>query len=110
MQLKNPTEDQRRGYLGKCALRSLKYFDVGPSFISDSLHNLYGGIMVRICLFLLSLIVELIEILFDLYMSYLIINSSGLIENSSFEVVLELPLIYLSFVFHIKSLKITQLS
>lgn len=46
MKLKNPTEDQRKGYLGECALRLLKYFDVGRSFLTDSLHNLYGGAMV----------------------------------------------------------------
>ncbi|CAF2133026.1 unnamed protein product [Rotaria magnacalcarata] len=45
MALKNPTEDERKGYLGQCALRFLKHFDVGQSFLSDSLHNLYGGAM-----------------------------------------------------------------
>lgn len=51
MKMKNPTEDQRKGYLGPCALRPLKYFDVGKSFLTDSLHNLYGGAMVSILLF-----------------------------------------------------------
>ncbi|CAF1549643.1 unnamed protein product [Rotaria magnacalcarata] len=44
----SPTEDQRKGYLGKCALRSVKYFDVGESFLTDSLHNLYGGAMKKL--------------------------------------------------------------
>ena len=35
-----------RGHAGPCALRPLKYFDVGHSFLSDSLHNIYHGIMV----------------------------------------------------------------
>lgn len=46
MKLKNPSDDKRKGYLGECALRSLTYFDVGRSFLTDSLHNLYGGTMV----------------------------------------------------------------
>lgn len=46
MKLKNVTDDRRKGYLGHCALRSLTYFDVGRSFLTDSLHNLYGGTMV----------------------------------------------------------------
>ena len=50
MTMKNPTEDQRKGYMGPCALRPLKYFDVGKSFLTDSLHNLYGGAMVSILL------------------------------------------------------------
>ncbi|CAF3599883.1 unnamed protein product [Rotaria socialis] len=48
MALKNPTEDERKGYLGQCALRFLKHFDVGQSFLSDSLHNLYGGAMKKL--------------------------------------------------------------
>ena len=35
-----------RGHAGPCALRPLKYFDVGHSFLSDSLHNIYHGVMV----------------------------------------------------------------
>lgn len=48
MKLRNPTVDQRKGYLGECALRSLTYFDVGRSFLTDSLHNLHGGTMVSL--------------------------------------------------------------
>ncbi|CAF4653606.1 unnamed protein product, partial [Rotaria magnacalcarata] len=48
MALKNPTEDERKGYLGQCALRLLKHFDVDQSFLSDSLHNLYGGAMKKL--------------------------------------------------------------
>ena len=48
MVLKNPNWNKRKGYLGKCALRSLKHFDVGKSFLSDTLHNIYGGTMVSI--------------------------------------------------------------
>jgi hypothetical protein len=46
MKLKMPSDDQQKGYLGPCAFRSLTYFDVGQSFLADSLHNLYGGVMV----------------------------------------------------------------
>lgn len=34
------------GYLGECALRELRYFDVGRSFAFDTLHNLYRGTFV----------------------------------------------------------------
>ena len=54
MAMDSPTEDQRKGYLGKCALRSVQYFDVGESFLTDSLHNLYGGAMVSILWFKLD--------------------------------------------------------
>ena len=38
--------DNFKGYRGKCTLRELKYFDVGTSFLSDSLHNCYHGVAV----------------------------------------------------------------
>jgi hypothetical protein len=38
--------DNLRGYRGKCVLRELSYFDVGISFLSDSLHNCYHGVTV----------------------------------------------------------------
>jgi hypothetical protein len=38
--------DQMRGHVGVCLLRKLRYFDVGKSFVSDSLHNVYHGVMV----------------------------------------------------------------
>jgi hypothetical protein len=34
------------GILGPCILRQLKYFDVGFSFVSDNLHNVYHGVVV----------------------------------------------------------------
>ncbi|CAF3949357.1 unnamed protein product [Adineta steineri] len=34
------------GILGRCILRQLKYFDVGFSFLSDNLHNIYHGVFV----------------------------------------------------------------
>ena len=37
-----------KGHVGPCVLRSLKYFDVGISFLSDTLHNIYHGVMVSI--------------------------------------------------------------
>ena len=46
MEIMNPSDEQRKGYMGSCSMRSLKYFDVGRSFLADSLHNLYGGVMV----------------------------------------------------------------
>lgn len=45
-----------KGVRGPCVLRSLAYFDVGSSFLTDSLHNIYLGLFVsttnsmRICL------------------------------------------------------------
>lgn len=34
------------GILGPCALRQLEHFDVGFSFLSDNLHNIYHGVFV----------------------------------------------------------------
>jgi hypothetical protein len=38
--------DNLKGHRGKCVLRDLSYFDVGISFVSDSLHNCYHGVTV----------------------------------------------------------------
>ena len=35
-----------RGIVGECLLRQLAYFDVGRSFMVDSLHNIYTGVFV----------------------------------------------------------------
>lgn len=35
-----------KGILGQCSLRKLSYFDVGSSFMADSLHNIYIGAFV----------------------------------------------------------------
>lgn len=37
-----------KGIQGPCVLRSLAYFDVGSSFVVDSLHNVYLGVFVSI--------------------------------------------------------------
>jgi hypothetical protein len=46
--LMNHTElrDRLRGHISPCVLRDLTYFDVGTSFASDSLHNIYHGVVV----------------------------------------------------------------
>jgi hypothetical protein len=36
-----------KGTLGPCILKALSYFDVGRSFIADTLHNTYIGAFVR---------------------------------------------------------------
>jgi hypothetical protein len=36
-----------KGTLGPCILKALSYFDVGRSFIADTLHNAYIGAFVR---------------------------------------------------------------
>ncbi|CAF4450948.1 unnamed protein product [Rotaria socialis] len=36
------------GILGPCILRQLKYFDVGFSFLSDNLHNVYHGVFRKL--------------------------------------------------------------
>jgi hypothetical protein len=46
--IKNKQDDIVQGYRGKCVLRELKYFDVGTSFLSDSLHNCYHGVAVSL--------------------------------------------------------------
>jgi hypothetical protein len=35
-----------KGIKGSCVLRPLAYFDVGSSFVTDSLHNIYLGLFV----------------------------------------------------------------
>lgn len=35
-----------KGHKGPCILRKLKHFDVGKSFLVDSLHNIYLGVFV----------------------------------------------------------------
>jgi hypothetical protein len=42
--------DQMRGQISECVFRDLTYFDVGKSFVSDSLHNIYHGVMVSTAL------------------------------------------------------------
>ena len=39
-------KESEHGILGPCVFRQLKYFDVGFSFVSDSLHNVYHGAVV----------------------------------------------------------------
>ena len=39
-------KNAERGILGRCILRSLSIFDVGTSFMADSLHNVYSGAFV----------------------------------------------------------------
>ncbi|CAF3656376.1 unnamed protein product [Rotaria socialis] len=52
--LKNPnlSNEQlytlKKGYLGPCSLTRLRYFDHGQSFLSDTLHTVYGGAMKRL--------------------------------------------------------------
>jgi hypothetical protein len=40
-------KESEHGIRGPCVLRQLKYFDVGSSFVSDNLHNIYHGAFVR---------------------------------------------------------------
>ena len=37
---------EEKGILGPCILRELSYFDVGRSFMADTLHNVYIGAFV----------------------------------------------------------------
>ena len=39
-------KDNEKGVVGVCILRELSYFDVGRSFMADSLHNVYIGAFV----------------------------------------------------------------
>lgn len=43
--------DLRLGYLGKCILTDLSFFDHGYSFLMDTLHTIYHGAFVRIDFF-----------------------------------------------------------
>lgn len=40
-------EKNEKGVAGVCILRELAFFDVGRSFMADSLHNIYIGLFVR---------------------------------------------------------------
>ncbi|CAF3728993.1 unnamed protein product [Rotaria socialis] len=40
--------DRLHGHISPCILRDLTYFDVGTSFLSDSLHNIYHGVVKRL--------------------------------------------------------------
>lgn len=40
-----------KGLKGSCVLRSLSKFDVGRSFLVDSLHNIYLGVVVSRIIF-----------------------------------------------------------
>jgi len=40
-------EKNEKGIMGICSLRELAHFDVGRSFMTDSLHNIYIGVFVR---------------------------------------------------------------
>ncbi|CAF0787647.1 unnamed protein product [Didymodactylos carnosus] len=39
---------ERKGHLGPCSLRNLKYIDIGKLFLFDSLHTLYHGVLDRL--------------------------------------------------------------
>ncbi|CAF4188742.1 unnamed protein product [Rotaria magnacalcarata] len=41
-------KESEHGILGSCMLRQLKYFDVGFSFVSDNLHNVYHGVFRKL--------------------------------------------------------------
>lgn len=44
-------KDLEKGLKGGCILRSLSKFDVGRSFLVDSLHNIYLGVVVCLIIF-----------------------------------------------------------
>lgn len=45
-QLMKKHKIEGKGILGPCILRQLSYFDVGRSFMADTLHNVYIGAFV----------------------------------------------------------------
>ena len=42
-ELEKKHKESEKGLMGFCVLRSLSNFDVGTSFMADSLHNVYSG-------------------------------------------------------------------
>ena len=42
----NELRDRYRGHVSSCVLLDPAHFDVGTSFLSDSLHNIYHGAVV----------------------------------------------------------------
>ncbi len=41
------TKQMKKEIFGSCILKELSYFDVGRSFMADTLHNAYIGAFVR---------------------------------------------------------------
>ncbi|CAF3604174.1 unnamed protein product [Rotaria sp. Silwood1] len=41
--LTGANNDEAKGHVGPCTFRRLRFFDMGQSFLTDSLHNLYSG-------------------------------------------------------------------
>lgn len=52
-------QNEEKGISGQCILRELSYFDVGSSFMADSLHNVYIGAFVCIEDYVLLLLYRL---------------------------------------------------
>ena len=46
--LEKEHRQKEKGVKGRCVLRSLSCFDVGRSFLIDSLHNIYLGLFVSV--------------------------------------------------------------
>lgn len=46
-EIEDQNKKKEKGVKGICVLRSLLSFDVGISFMADSLHNVYSGCFVR---------------------------------------------------------------
>ncbi|CAF3279430.1 unnamed protein product [Rotaria sp. Silwood2] len=46
--LTGANNDEAKGHVGPCALRRLRFFDMGQSFLTDSLHNLYSGTFLKL--------------------------------------------------------------
>ena len=67
----NELRDRFRGHISPCILRNLKYFDVGTSFLSDSLHNIYHGVMVSSINNYFSEEIKIDDVLSEKYCSYL---------------------------------------
>ncbi|CAF3640268.1 unnamed protein product [Rotaria sp. Silwood1] len=48
--LTGANNDEAKGHVGPCTFRRLRFFDMGQSFLTDSLHNLYSGTFEQIYL------------------------------------------------------------
>lgn len=61
-------QNRSRGILGACELRACSMFDVGYSFMSDSLHNVYIGAFVSLVetLFQIDIFLPLNEMLIEI--------------------------------------------
>ncbi|CAF4953779.1 unnamed protein product, partial [Rotaria sp. Silwood1] len=87
--LTGANNDEANGHFGPCALRRLRLFNMGQSFLTDSLHNLYSGIFLK----LLKIWLELPSDRKNTTISISIFNQRKEVEIAFNAILFRLPLI-----------------